>query len=130
LKNQKDPVKAAYLINQLMAQGIEVHEVIEGEDQGDYLIQLNQPYSKLAYDLLTEQNYPKDAKFPPYDAIAWTLDLLYGVDVEREEQWHENLQHFNFLPKTWCIAERLRELLPPTPLTTRLNQMWYPPCLI
>jgi len=90
LKNQKDPVKATYLINQLMAQGIEVHKVIEGEDEGDYLIQLNQPYSKLAYDLLTEQNYPKDAKFPPYDAIAWTLDLLYGVDVEREDQWHEN----------------------------------------
>ncbi|MGA0155204.1 MAG: M14 family zinc carboxypeptidase [Flavobacteriaceae bacterium] len=82
---QRDPSMAAYLVNQLRAQGIEVHQVVEGEAVGSYLIKLDQPYSKLAYDLLTEQNYPKEAKFPPYDAIAWTLSMLYGVDVEKNE---------------------------------------------
>jgi hypothetical protein len=90
---QRDPSMAAYLVNQLRAQGIEVHKVIEGEDAGSYVIKLDQPYSKLAFDLLTEQNYPKDAKFPPYDAIAWTLSMLYGVDVEKNETFtHETSQ--------------------------------------
>lgn len=79
---QRDPVMAAYLVNQLQQQGIEVHEVKSGDHKNEYAILLDQPYSKLAYDLLTVQKYPKDAKFPPYDAIAWTLGYLYGVDVK------------------------------------------------
>ena len=75
---QRDPVMSAYLVNQLQRQDIEVHQA----ENGDYAILLNQPYSKLAVDLLTDQKYPQDAKFPPYDAIAWTLGYLYGVDVE------------------------------------------------
>jgi hypothetical protein len=84
---QRDPSMAAYLVNQLRAQGIEVHRVQQGEGSGSYLIKLDQPYSKLAYDLLTEQQYPKEAKFPPYDAIAWTLSMLYGVEVEKNESF-------------------------------------------
>lgn len=80
---QRDPVMAAYLVNQLQLQGIEVHQVNTRDDKGAYAILLDQPYSKLAYDLLTVQKYPKDAKFPPYDAIAWTLGYLYGVDVKQ-----------------------------------------------
>jgi hypothetical protein len=75
--DQRDPVMAAYLVNQLQRQGIEVHQA----ENGDYAVLLNQPYSKLAVDLLTEQKYPQDAKFPPYDAIAWTLGYMYGVEV-------------------------------------------------
>lgn len=74
---QRDPVMTAYLVNQLQRQGIEVRKA----KNGDYVVLLDQPYSKLAVDLLTEQKYPQDAKFPPYDAIAWTLGYMYGVEV-------------------------------------------------
>ena len=79
--DQNDPTMAAYLVNQLQRQGIEIHQVKNGEYEGEYAVLLDQPYSALAVDLLTKQKYPKDAKFPPYDAIAWTLGYLYGVDV-------------------------------------------------
>lgn len=75
-KTQRDPAMATYLANQLMVQGIEVYESVE-----DYLILSEQPYRNLLVSLMTPQSYPKDAKFPPYDAIAWTLPNLYGVEV-------------------------------------------------
>ncbi len=80
-EKQRDPAMAAYLINQLLRQGIEVHKVNNSEQE--YVVLLDQPYSRFAYDLLTEQKYRADAKFPPYDAIAWTLGYLYGVDVQK-----------------------------------------------
>ncbi len=79
---QRDPVMVAYLVNQLQLQGVEVHQVKDGDYKNEYAVLLDQPYSKLAKDLLTKQEYPKDAKFPPYDDIAWTLGYLYGVDVK------------------------------------------------
>jgi hypothetical protein len=82
---QTDPVMAAYLVNQLRGQAIEVHVAQSGKNQGDYVVLLEQPYRNLAVSLLTKQNYPKEAKFPPYDDIAWTLGLLYGVDVKTED---------------------------------------------
>lgn len=84
-KQQRDPAMAAYLVNQLRAQAIEVHKAESGKNQGDYVVLLNQPYRNLAVSLLTKQNYPKEAKFPPYDDIAWTLGYLYGVDVRAED---------------------------------------------
>ena len=84
-KNQHDPAMADYLVNQLRAQAIEVHKAESGKNQGDYVVLLNQPYRNLAVSLLTKQNYPKEAKFPPYDDIAWTLNYLYGVDVKAED---------------------------------------------
>lgn len=78
-KEQHDPYMAAHLVNQLKGQGIEVHQAGQ---EGDYVVLLDQPYRNLAVSLLTKQNYPKDAKFPPYDDIAWTLGYLYGVDVK------------------------------------------------
>ncbi|QGY42190.1 peptidase [Maribellus comscasis] len=80
-EEQRDPVMAAYLVNQLRRQGIEVHKV--NNLKREYVILLDQPYSRFAYDLLTEQKYRADAKFPPYDAIAWTLGYMYGVDVQK-----------------------------------------------
>ena len=79
-EKQRDPVMAAYLVNQLRRQGIEVHKVKNTDTE--YVVLLNQPYSRFANDLLSKQKYPKDAKFPPYDAIAWTLGYMYGVDVQ------------------------------------------------
>ena len=84
-KEQNDPLMAAYLVNQLRGQGIEVHKAESGANKGDYVVLLDQPYRNLAVSLLTKQNYPKEAKFPPYDDIAWTLGYLYGVDVKTED---------------------------------------------
>jgi hypothetical protein len=78
---QRDPAMAAYLVNQLRAQAIEVHE----DGTGNYFVLLDQPYRNLAVTLLSVQNYPKEAKFPPYDDIAWTLSYLYGVEVEPKD---------------------------------------------
>ncbi|WP_340113999.1 M14 family zinc carboxypeptidase [Maribellus mangrovi] len=80
---QRDKAMTAYLIDQLLRQGIEVHRVKASKDE--YVVLLDQPYSRLAYDLLTEQKYPSTAKFPPYDAIAWTLGYLSGVDVQKSD---------------------------------------------
>jgi len=79
-KNQRDPAMASYLAGQLLVQGIEVHE---SEDH--YIALTEQPYRNLLVSLMTAQDYPKDAKFPPYDAIAWTLPYLYGVAVEAKD---------------------------------------------
>lgn len=82
---QQDPAMAVYLVNQLRVQGIEVHKAESGDKKGDYVVLLDQPYRNLAVSLLSKQNYPKEAKFPPYDDIAWTLGSLYGVDVKAED---------------------------------------------
>ncbi len=82
---QHDPMMAAYLVNQLRKQNIEIHHVDTGKNKNDYVILLDQPYRNLAVSLLTKQNFSKDAKFPPYDDIAWTLGYLYGVDVRAED---------------------------------------------
>jgi hypothetical protein len=80
-KEQRDPAMVAYLTNQLKVQGIEVHE-----NDSHYVVLSEQPYRNLLVSLLTPQSYPKEAKYPPYDAIAWTLPYLYGVDVEAKEE--------------------------------------------
>jgi hypothetical protein len=82
---QRDPAMAAYLVNQLRKQQIEVHKVDTGKNKNDYIVLLDQPYRNLAVSLLTKQNFSKDAKFPPYDDIAWTLGYLYGVEVKAED---------------------------------------------
>ncbi|SEL92887.1 M14 family zinc carboxypeptidase [Parapedobacter koreensis] len=79
---QRDPAMAAYLVNQLLIQGIEVHQVTQGEGIGDYVVLLDQPYGPFAKTLLSKQQYPKDAEHPPYDDVAWTFGLLFGVDVQ------------------------------------------------
>lgn len=79
-KDQRDPAMVAYLAKQLMVQGIEVHE-----SESSYVVLSEQPYRNLAVSLLTPQAYPKEAKYPPYDAIAWTLPYLYGVKVDSKD---------------------------------------------
>ena len=79
-KQQRDPSMVTYLVNQLRAQAIEVHE-----NDSSFVVLTEQPYRNLAVNLLTKQEYPKDAKFPPYDAIAWTLGYLYGVEIQAKD---------------------------------------------
>ncbi|HJQ65276.1 MAG TPA: M14 family zinc carboxypeptidase [Gemmatimonadales bacterium] len=82
---QRDPARAAYLVNQLERQGIEVHRRTTGDSAGaglgDFVIRRDQPYGDLVANLLSVQKYPESSKYPPYDDIAWTLGELYGVTV-------------------------------------------------
>ena len=103
-KTQRDPAMAAYLVNQLRAQRIEVHRAETGKNAGDYVVLLNQPYRNLAVSLLTKQNYPKEAKFPPYDDIAWTLGYLYGVDVKAEDTIRHALPDLKLLSENVTYA--------------------------
>lgn len=80
-ERQRDPARAAYLVNQLRRHGIEVRRQSGGDGAGDFWVLLDQPYRDLAVNLLTEQKFPSEAQYPPYDDIAWTLGHLYGVDV-------------------------------------------------
>jgi hypothetical protein len=95
--NQRDPAMAAYLVNQLRKQGIEIHQADSGKLKNDYVILLDQPYRNLAVTLLTKQNFSKDAKFPPYDDIAWTMGYLYGVEVKAEDSVKYSLKNLKML---------------------------------
>lgn len=81
-ERQRDPRRAAYLVNQLRRHGIEVQRRASGDSAGDFVIKLDQPYRNFAVTLLAKQNFPSNAPYPPYDDVAWTLGLLYGVDVK------------------------------------------------
>jgi hypothetical protein len=81
LDKQRDPRRAAYLVNQLQRHAIEVHRSTDTLP-GSFVVKLDQPYRDLAVNLLTKQDYPSSARYPPYDDIAWTLGLLYGVEVQ------------------------------------------------
>jgi len=94
-EKQRDRVMTAYLVNQLLKQGIEVHRV--KEKPKEYVVLLDQPYSRFANDLLSIQQYPDNAKFPPYDAVAWTLGYLYGVDVESSDSLPYNTDELELL---------------------------------
>ena len=94
---QHDPAMAAFLVNQLRKQEIEVHKVDTGKNKNDYVVLLDQPYRNLAVSLLTKQNFPKEAKFPPYDDIAWTLGYLYGVEVKTEDSLKYALSNLKLL---------------------------------
>jgi len=85
-KEQRDPNMAAYLVNNLRTQGIEVHEAVSGSKKGDYVVLMDQPYRNHAYNLLSIQKFPADARYPSYDDVAWTLGYLYGVEVKEAEQ--------------------------------------------
>jgi len=85
-QDKKDMVQ--YLIKQLMKHGIEISKLKEsytyGEKEfpaGTFIVRLDQPYGPLAKNLLEIQKFPPDAEFTPYDDVAWTLGLQYGVET-------------------------------------------------
>ena len=80
-EDQRDPRRVAYLVNQLQRHGIEVHQATDTL-AGSFVVKLDQPYRDFAVSLLTKQDYPSEAQYPPYDDVAWTLGYMYGVDVE------------------------------------------------
>jgi hypothetical protein len=85
---KKDMTRSATLVNILRAQRIEVGTAnaeikIGGETfpAGSYVIKRDQPYGKLAKNLLERQNYP-DPNLTTYDDSGWTMGLAMLVDVK------------------------------------------------
>jgi hypothetical protein len=86
---QRDMTRVVTLINVLRAQGIEVGR-LDGDLQlesdtlpaGSYVIKLNQPYGRLAKNLLERQDYP-DARLRTYDDSGWTMGFAFDVDVKQ-----------------------------------------------
>jgi hypothetical protein len=85
---QRDMTKAAELVRILRIQGIEVGrstgeiKVAEGTfPAGSYVIKRDQPYGRLAKNLLERQSYP-DSRLTTYDDSGWTMGLLMLVDVK------------------------------------------------
>ncbi len=84
---QRDMTRAAWLVNILRVQGIEVGRsplAITTKDEmfpaGSYVVKLNQPYGRLAKILLEKQNFP-DPNLRTYDDAAWTMGLMAHTRV-------------------------------------------------
>jgi hypothetical protein len=84
----KDMTRAVTLVNILRAQRIEVGTAnadvkIDGMTfpAGSFVIKRDQPYGRLAKNLLEKQNYP-DPNLTTYDDSGWTMGLAVGVEVK------------------------------------------------
>ena len=84
---QGDPTRVAQLVARLLSLGIEVHRASsplvlqEGTyPAGTYVVRLDQPYRNYAVDLLTAQQYPKDAP-EAYDDVSWSFPAHYHLTV-------------------------------------------------
>jgi hypothetical protein len=85
---QKDMTRVATLINVLRAQGIEVGMLsapvtIDSTTYpvGSYIVKLDQPYGRLAKNLLEKQDYP-DPALRTYDDSGWSMGFAFNVDVD------------------------------------------------
>ena len=84
---QGDPERVAQMVARLMSLGIEVQRASaaitlkEGSwPAGTYVVRLDQPYRDYAVDLLTAQQYPKDAP-EAYDDVSWSFPAHYHLAV-------------------------------------------------
>jgi hypothetical protein len=84
---QRDAGRLAHLVNQLQAHHIEVPRLtapitLKGRTwpAGSWVVRMDQPYRNAAVNFLEEQKFPADEPNPPYDDVAWTFPLIYGVD--------------------------------------------------
>ncbi len=84
---QRDMTKAAELVNILRIQRIEIGQAKQAfkidtvtYPAGSYVIKRDQPYGRLAKNLLEKQLYP-DARLNTYDDSGWTMGLAMNVDV-------------------------------------------------
>jgi hypothetical protein len=83
---QRDMTKVAELMRIMRAQGIEVG-MLNGDvtaggrtyPAGSYLIKLNQPYGRLAKNLLEKQDYP-DPALTTYDDSGWSMCYAFNVE--------------------------------------------------
>ena len=84
---QRDMTRAAELVNILRTQRIEIGIATKPVKVGDstyaagsYVIKRDQPYGRLAKNLLEKQNYP-DSRLTTYDDSGWTMGLALNVRV-------------------------------------------------
>lgn len=84
---QRDMTKAAELVKIMRFQRVEVGIASDPVKVGDstyaagsYIIKLDQPYGRLAKNLLEKQDYP-DARLRTYDDSGWSMGYAMGVDV-------------------------------------------------
>ena len=84
---QRDMTRAAEMVNILRTQRIEVGVALKAfkvdtakYPAGSYIIKRDQPYGRLAKNLLEKQQYP-DARLGTYDDSGWTMGLAMMVDV-------------------------------------------------
>jgi hypothetical protein len=85
---QRDMTRVAEFVNILRIQRIEVGQAageIKTSDgtfpAGSYVIKRDQPYGRLAKNLLEKQSYP-DPNLRTYDDSGWTMGLAMLVDVK------------------------------------------------
>lgn len=85
---QREMTKVATLINVLRAQGIEVGQLRSSltidsvtYPAGSYVIKLDQPYGRLAKNLLERQDYP-DEQLRTYDDSGWSMGFAFNVQVD------------------------------------------------
>jgi len=91
---QRDPVAAALLVELLLRHGVQVERatapVTVGAatyPAGTYIIPAAQPYRAFLLTMLRRQRYPEVTAevgghiLDPYDVTAWSLPLLFGVEV-------------------------------------------------
>jgi hypothetical protein len=85
---QRDMTRVATLVNLLRVQRIEIgqarSEIKIGKQTfpaGSYVIKRDQPYGRLAKNLLERQNYP-DPNLRTYDDSGWTMGLAMQADVK------------------------------------------------
>jgi hypothetical protein len=85
---QRDMTRVAELVNILRVQRIEVGQatseikVTDGTfPAGSYVIKRDQPYGRLAKNLLERQNFP-DPNLRTYDDSGWTMGLAMQTDVK------------------------------------------------
>jgi len=84
---QKDMTRVAEMVNLLRIQRIEIGQATQPVKVGNvtyaagsYIIKRNQPYGRLAKNLLEKQDYP-DARLNTYDDSGWSMGFAMGVDV-------------------------------------------------
>lgn len=84
---QKDMTRVAEMVNLLRVQRIEIglatQPIKVGEvtyPAGSYVIKRNQPYGRLAKNLLEKQVFP-DSRLTTYDDSGWSMGFAMGVDV-------------------------------------------------
>ena len=88
---QRDMTRVATLVNLLRVQRIEVGagdgeiKISDGTfPAGSYVIKRDQPYGRLAKNLLERQNYP-DPNLRTYDDSGWTMGLAMLVGREGDQ---------------------------------------------
>jgi hypothetical protein len=85
---QRDMTRVATLVNVLRTQDVEVGTLRDEVELGDatypagsYVVKLDQPYGRLAKNLLERQDFP-DSRLRTYDDSGWTMGLAFDVEIK------------------------------------------------